>query len=131
MSNIITNNLDVTYPIAGQDNDTQGFRDNWNGIQSNFITAYNEITALQTNVGIVQTTFLPSYTGNLSAGNISVGNVYAGNITLNTVIQLANLTQTQISTISPSPGMLVYNNTYGNIQGYSTHLGRWGNITLS
>ena len=26
-------NIDVTYPIAGQDNDTQGFRDNFNNIK--------------------------------------------------------------------------------------------------
>jgi hypothetical protein len=40
-------NIDVTYPIAGQDNDTQGFRDNFNNIKNNLTTAKNEITAIQ------------------------------------------------------------------------------------
>ena len=28
-SNINPNNIDTTYPVAGQDNDSQGFRDNF------------------------------------------------------------------------------------------------------
>jgi nitrogen fixation/metabolism regulation signal transduction histidine kinase len=40
-------NIDVTYPIAGQDNDTQGFRDNFSNIKNNLNTAKNEITAIQ------------------------------------------------------------------------------------
>jgi hypothetical protein len=47
-SRIIPTNIDITYPIAGQDNDTQGFRDNFAGIQTNFQIAGQEISALQT-----------------------------------------------------------------------------------
>jgi len=50
-------NIDVTYPIAGQDNDTQGFRDNFTNIKNNFITAKSEIEAIQGNVTTLQTTF--------------------------------------------------------------------------
>ena len=39
--------IDVTYPIAGQDNDTQGFRDNFSGIKNNFTIAKSEISAIQ------------------------------------------------------------------------------------
>lgn len=46
-SNINPNLIDVTYPIAGQDNNTQGFRDNFTGIKQNFEYAEQEINALQ------------------------------------------------------------------------------------
>jgi hypothetical protein len=48
MSNIIFNNIDVTFPIAGQDNPSKGFRDNWSYIQSALATAKSEITSLET-----------------------------------------------------------------------------------
>jgi hypothetical protein len=38
----------VNYPIAGQDNDSQGFRNNYAAITANFVHAETEITALQT-----------------------------------------------------------------------------------
>jgi len=41
--------IDETYPIAGIDNDTQGFRDNFNIIKDNFSKAKTEITNLQDN----------------------------------------------------------------------------------
>jgi hypothetical protein len=51
-SNINPTNINITYPIAGQDNDTQGFRDNFSNIKNNFLVAQKEITALQANVSI-------------------------------------------------------------------------------
>ena len=48
-SNIVPGNIDGTYPKAGQDNSSQGFRDNFNAIKTNFTTAASEITDLQTN----------------------------------------------------------------------------------
>jgi hypothetical protein len=47
MSSINPNNIDGTYPIAGQDNDSQGFRDNFTNIKNNFQFAYNELADLQ------------------------------------------------------------------------------------
>ena len=47
MSNINPYNIDGTYPIAGQDNDSQGFRDNFTNIRNNFSYATSEITDLQ------------------------------------------------------------------------------------
>lgn len=44
------NNIDGTYPVAGQDNSSQGFRDNFTNIKSNFEAAYNEISDLQNKV---------------------------------------------------------------------------------
>jgi len=46
-SNINANNIDGTYPIAGQDNDSQGFRDNFTNIKNNFTNAKSEIEDLQ------------------------------------------------------------------------------------
>ena len=46
-SSINPNNIDTTYPIAGQDNDSQGFRDNFTNIKSNFEFAETEIDDLQ------------------------------------------------------------------------------------
>ena len=46
-SQINFNNIDGTYPIAGQDNSSQGFRDNFTNTKNNFQIAYNEITDLQ------------------------------------------------------------------------------------
>ncbi len=46
-SQINPNNIDGTYPVAGQDNDSQGFRDNFTNTKTNFEYAGNEITELQ------------------------------------------------------------------------------------
>lgn len=47
MSNINPNNIDKTYPVAGQDNDTQGFRTNFTNIRNNLQFAKNELDDLQ------------------------------------------------------------------------------------
>ena len=47
--NINPNNIDGNYPIAGQDNDSQGFRDNFSNIKNNFTFAKSEIEDLQNN----------------------------------------------------------------------------------
>ena len=49
-SNINPNNIDTAYPIAGQDNDSQGFRDNFTNIKTNFEYAEDEIDDLQSKV---------------------------------------------------------------------------------
>lgn len=49
-SNINPNNIDTAYPVAGQDNDSQGFRDNFTNIKTNFQYAEEEIDDLQTKV---------------------------------------------------------------------------------
>lgn len=51
-SNINPTNINITYPIAGQDNDTQGFRDNFSNIKNNFLVAQTEISALQANSAV-------------------------------------------------------------------------------
>jgi len=46
-SNINPNNINGAYPVAGQDNDSQGFRDNFTNTRTNFSAAAAEITDLQ------------------------------------------------------------------------------------
>ena len=48
-SNIVPANIDGTYPKAGEDNSSQGFRDNFSAIKTNFTEAKSEIEDLQTN----------------------------------------------------------------------------------
>jgi hypothetical protein len=48
-SNINPNNIDGSYPVAGQDNNSQGFRTNFTNTSTNFQYAANEITDLQNN----------------------------------------------------------------------------------
>ena len=48
-SNIVPGNIDGTYPKAGEDNSSQGFRDNFSAINTNFTEAKSEIEDLQTN----------------------------------------------------------------------------------
>jgi len=48
-SNINSMGIDEFFPIAGQDNDSQGFRDNFNIIKNSLSTAKTEITSLQDN----------------------------------------------------------------------------------
>ena len=41
-SSIVTTGIDATYPVAGQDNDSQGFRDNFSQIKTQLGTASSE-----------------------------------------------------------------------------------------
>ncbi len=46
-SAITTTSIDESYPVAGQDNNSQGFRDNFNAIKTALNTAKGEIDTLQ------------------------------------------------------------------------------------
>jgi len=49
MSEIVSATIDAEYPVAGVDNDTQGFRDNFSIIKTGLSTAKQEIDLLQDN----------------------------------------------------------------------------------
>jgi hypothetical protein len=53
-SAINPNNIDGTYPVAGQDNNSQGFRDNFTNTKTNFQYAADEISDLQSKVVLKQ-----------------------------------------------------------------------------
>lgn len=63
MSSINTGSIDVNYPVPGVNNNSQGFRDNFNGIKNNLDTAATEITDLQNKV-IVKSPLLGSTLNN-------------------------------------------------------------------
>ena len=46
-SSIVTTGIDTAYPVAGQDNDSQGFRDNFTNLKTALDTAKSEITDLE------------------------------------------------------------------------------------
>ena len=48
-STIDDTSIDATFPVAGQDNNSQGFRDNFSATKNNLNTAKSEITDLQSN----------------------------------------------------------------------------------
>ena len=49
MASNIKYNIDETFPVPGQDNDTQVFRDNFTTIKSSLTAAYTEVSSLQAN----------------------------------------------------------------------------------
>ena len=46
-SSLSPSSIDATFPVAGQDNDSQGFRDNFNQIKTDLTNAKSELENLQ------------------------------------------------------------------------------------
>lgn len=69
--------INIDFPIAGQDNDSSGFRDNYNLIQESFTTASEEITDLQTKAFLVSPLI----------GTTSTNNDFNGSVVKNLVMQ--------------------------------------------
>ena len=98
-SRINPNNIDITYPIAGQDNDTQGFRNNFAGIQSNFLVASSEISALQTAAATAASFVSPPFSGTSAGtqGQIAYG---AASTTVNALASFSNNNQIFVTSVS-------------------------------
>jgi len=71
-SQVNPNNIDGTYPVAGQDNDSQGFRDNFTNIRNNLTYAKAEIEDLQ-NKAVLKSALTNTTLSNDMAGNALVG----------------------------------------------------------
>jgi Tfp pilus assembly protein FimT len=124
-SNINPNNINGNYPVAGQDNDSQGFRDNFTNISNNFSFAAAEITALQNSVTNVQSTV--DTDGNVTAyyGNIQQGLLVGGTTTFNDDVYFdANIVLADSSTASINA---IYPSTNRNYD-LGTSALRFGNI---
>ena len=88
-SAVVPGNIDGTYPVAGQDNSSQGFRDNFTAIKNNFTTAASEITTLQNHKAPTNAT--ADFNGNVvlqavfkdTAETVYAHGTTGGNITLN------------------------------------------------
>jgi len=95
-SNINPNNIDGLYPVAGQDNNSQGFRDNFTNTKTNFQYAADEITDLQNKAilkaaltgGTLNNDMLGSLVYNVQVSQVSgyiteLGTPAASSITIN------------------------------------------------
>lgn len=84
-SNISDTGINSGFPIAGQDNDSQGFRDNFATTVSNFAAAKAEIEALQTNGAVknADNNFLGNTINNVNFQNTTETGYVAG-ATVNT-----------------------------------------------
>jgi hypothetical protein len=69
------NNIDANYPVAGVPNNTQGFRDNFTNIQTNFQYAEDEINELQT-----KSLLKAAITGSTLDNNMNDNLLYAAKI---------------------------------------------------
>ena len=112
-SNINPNNIDGSYPVAGQDNNSQGFRDNFTNTKVNFQYAEEEINDLQ-----AKAVLKSALTGGTLDNNMLDNLIYAAKI--------QDFSGTKVS-ISTSSGTVNVNYASGHYQSISTT----GNITLS
>jgi hypothetical protein len=87
-SAINPNNIDGAYPVAGQDNNSQGFRDNFTNTRTNFAFAANEITDLQ-NKAVLKSALTGTTLNNDMGGSI-LSNAQLQNIS-GTVVSLGTL----------------------------------------
>jgi hypothetical protein len=112
-SNINPNNIDGAYPVAGQDNNSQGFRDNFTNIKTNFGYAAAEINDLQSKVVLKA-----ALTGS------TLNNDMLGAVLSNAQLQDMGYTRVALGTLSGSVGI---NYAAGPFQTVSTN----GAISLS
>jgi hypothetical protein len=112
-SQVNPNNIDGTYPVAGQDNDSQGFRDNFTNIRNNFTFVKAEIEDMQ-NKAIFKT----------ALNNTTLDNEFAGNIISNPSLTAWRETYNNIGSAS---GSVTVNFANGNFQKITMA----GSMTLS
>jgi len=108
-SAINPNNIDTTYPVAGQDNNTQGFRDNFTFIKNNFTAAASEITTLQSTSAVK------------GAGTV---NDFAGGLIYDAKLQDLSAVATDLGSVT---GTVSINYAAGHYQQMSTS----GSITIN
>ena len=101
-SQINPNTIDNEYPVAGQDNSTQGFRDNFSFIKVNFQAAAAEITDLQNKVLLKS-----ALSGESLDNNLNGSLLYGGRL------QNFSATQVNLGTVS---GALTVNYAAGHYQ---------------
>jgi len=93
-SSINPNNIDGTYPVAGQDNNSQGFRDNFTNTKTNFQYAADEIDDLQSKV-ILKAALLGT----------TLDNDMNGSLLSNAQIQDFSQTRVALGTLTGSVGV--------------------------
>jgi len=112
-SNINPNNIDGAYPVAGQDNNSQGFRDNFTNTKTNFQYAADEITDLQ-NKAVLKS----------ALSGTTLNNDMNGSILSNATLQDIAQTRVSLGTLS---GSVTVNYASGSYQTVTTS----GSISLA
>ena len=112
-SSINPNNIDGAYPVAGQDNNSQGFRDNFTNIKVNFQYTEDEINDLQNKVVLKA-----ALTGGTLDNNMLGALLYDAKI--------QDFSATKVG-VSGSSGSISINYASGHYQAISTT----GSISLS
>lgn len=122
-SNINPNNIDGSYPVAGQDNNSQGFRDNFTNIKVNFQYAEEEINDLENNVVLKA-----ALSGSTLDNNMDNNTIYAVNLNDVSTTRIASATTTgtvtlnyasgQYQTVAPSTGSITLAFTNWPASGY-------------
>jgi hypothetical protein len=112
-SNINPNNIDGAYPVAGQDNNSQGFRDNFTNIKTNFQFTEDEINDLQ-NKAVLKAALV----GQSLDNNMNDALIYAARI--------QDFAATSVP-IATTTGTVTVNYASGHYQTVTTA----GNITLA
>jgi hypothetical protein len=82
-------NIDETFPVAGQDNPSQGFRNNFTNIQNNLQTIKDEIDDLHAKV-LVKTPLNGVAFNNDLSGNVISNATLGGNLTITGPVRSTN-----------------------------------------
>jgi hypothetical protein len=99
-------NIDGAYPVAGQDNNSQGFRDNFTNTKTNFQYAAEEITELQ-NKAVLKSALTGS----------TLNNDMLGSVLSNAQLQDMSETRVALGTLSSSVNI---NYMLGSVQTITT-----------
>jgi hypothetical protein len=112
-SNINANNIDGTYPVAGVDNDSQGFRTNFTNIKTNLTYAKTELEDLQNKVLLKTALTGTTLNNNLSGAILSGAEIY-------------NFRETEVD-LTTTSGTLTLDHAIAHCYTVSTN----GSVTLS
>lgn len=93
--------INTAYPVAGQDNNSQGFRDNFTAISAGLSTAKTEISALQQNAVLVQ---------DLATSSIPVVNNLLGSTISNGLISQLNPVFYNLGNVTSAGSLININN---------------------
>jgi hypothetical protein len=109
-SNINPNNIDGSYPVAGQDNNSQGFRDNFTNTKTNFQYAEDEINDLQNKVVLKA-----ALTGGVLDNNMNDNLIYAAKIQDFSATRVAQTTTSGTVTLNYASGHYQTITTTGSV----------------
>ena len=109
-SQINPNDIDGNYPVAGIPNNTQGFRDNFTNIKTNFQYAETEIDDLQ-NKAVLKA----ALSGSTLDNNMSDGLIYAVQLNDVSYVYLQNTVTSGTVTLDYSASQYQYVSTSGSV----------------